>query len=291
MKIYSKQDYKISMAIRNLSTAGVKETGEKPPYFSTFSGITPNNVIQEFNVCVLDQDVTCDEEFIRRFNEFREECAAQSVFSTVFYHPENVPLAEFMDTQLSTATGVYVPTRNLSSEYISDWLSADYLQGRLPDRLDRLVNRPVLTTKRISCPLWSEDIWIATGLGFHSLQADFGNRLKPIEKFLRVTDFTETIGANVMAAQLDYADFILYSKSAHSYASPHTMTCPFCSVRIPLDINELMPDRPTKDVAHKILHPFYMTDECIKAVRNAQGAEAAGTGEWIQTIVRNRPRL
>lgn len=284
MKTYSKQDYAISKAIRNISLFGVIEKGYLPPQFSTFSGMTPNNIMQRFNICILDKDTVIDDEFVIQYQKYHKHCQFNGICSFVFYHPDNENLNNLMQEQIHTATNIFINTNDLSAEFICSWLSADYLQGRLPNRLDYHLNRPVLKVKELHCPLCGNYFQVPSGLFFASLEANSYKKFIPIEQFMPVTQFTDNIGGNVFAMQMMTGQFELYNDSVTNYASPLSFMCPHCCVRIPLEIDELKYEEPDEEIILKPMWPIRLTDKDISQIHNCDTLVAPATGEWANVL-------
>ncbi len=282
MKLYSKQDYSIAKAIRNTTEQGVMERGYLSPQFSTFSGITLNNLLNKFNICILDKDVVCDSDFQEAYRTYHTQCLALKLCSFLFYHPDNTPLAEFLNQQIISGANQFIASNDLSGKFVATWLSANYLQQRLPDMLNYYTNLPVLKVKELSCPLCGEIIKVPAGLFFASINIENFKRLVPIERFLPVTRFTDNIGGNVYNIQLQYGKFHLYDDETTDYSTPPFISCPDCAVRLPLNIHELRQDESDEIPTLIPMAPIRLTDEDIRTVRESDGCTEPGTGEWVK---------
>lgn len=282
MNIYSKQDYTISKAIRNISTIGVREQGYLSPQFSTFSGMTVNNVLSKFNICILDQEVVCDDMFRKDFQTYHEQCTTIGICSLVFYHPDNTHLTQFLNEQVETASNLFIPTDNLMANYITSWLSAHYLQGEIRNLLDYYINYPILKFQELHCPLCQRSIIVPAGIFFSTLDKKARSTFAPIEKYLPCTQFTDNIGGNVYSAQIHNKTFHLYSDLTVDYANPQHCSCPDCTALIPLDIEELQQDRQDEAPLFMPIWPLRLTDKDIKTIRQQDSLTNPDTGNWVK---------
>lgn len=153
MKIYSKQYYSLGQRLHKSFRGMIQEKGYLAPQFSTFSGYSKANPCKIFNICILDKDIEYDGSFVHAFLQYHNECLEERICSLVFFHPDNRALAMFIGKQIQTITTQYINSADLSEEFVIEWLGNHYMKGKLPNRLDYVLNRPFINLKVIRCPM------------------------------------------------------------------------------------------------------------------------------------------
>lgn len=281
MKIYNKQYYSLGQRLHKSFRGMIQERGYLAPQFSTFSGYSKANPCKIFNICILDKDIEYDGSFVHAFLQYHNECLEERICSLVFFHPANKALAMFIGKQIQTITTQYINSADLSEEFVIEWLGNHYMKGKLPNRLDYVLNRPFINLKVIRCPMCGCKMKVPAGIMFGSMNKPKLMQAPTfIEHFLPVTKFTDNIGGGVYLTQRLVQMFSLYDDDEQEYATPQYCTCKDCSTQISLDTDNLDSISYGPGVYFSI-PPFHLTDNDIRVVRQSGYPEEPGTGESI----------